>query len=290
MNNPYTILGVSPDSSLLNIKRKYKELAFKMHPDKGGSATLFKLLQLSYAKILEEHKLKNIDKAFNELKVDFEDFKEKQDRLPSTNTYKNKTNESFLEKFNKTFDDNKQESPYDKGYGDKMTQNGGVREDINVKRSINKFTLDSFNKAFDEHDTRNVKHLIKKTIPTPHSISKQLTYTELGVNDIKDFSGENKNKKDLHYTDYHVAYTTTKLIDPTMVRQQKQFKNIKELERDRHNDPLRMSSDEFMKYQRALKKQEMKESKRVKILETHDNNAQDHFNKVNQLMMDYRKH
>ena len=71
MTNPYSVLGVSSNDDIQVIKQKYKHLALKMHPDRGGSEALFKLLQLSYAKILEEHKLKQIDKAFDQLKSEF---------------------------------------------------------------------------------------------------------------------------------------------------------------------------------------------------------------------------
>ena len=42
--NPYSVLGISPNDEIQVIKQKYKQLALKMHPDRGGSTTLFKLL------------------------------------------------------------------------------------------------------------------------------------------------------------------------------------------------------------------------------------------------------
>ena len=85
MTNPYSVLGVSPNDDIQFIKQKYKQLALNMHPDKGGSEALFKMLQLSYAKILEEYKLRQIDKAFDQLKTEFEDFKVEQEQSNKTN-------------------------------------------------------------------------------------------------------------------------------------------------------------------------------------------------------------
>ena len=49
--NPYEILGVSKNYDLDELKQKYKLLAKKVHPDKGGSEQLFKLVTLCYKKL-----------------------------------------------------------------------------------------------------------------------------------------------------------------------------------------------------------------------------------------------
>jgi DnaJ-class molecular chaperone len=235
MSNPYNILGVSENDSLAIIKRQYKQLALNMHPDKGGSEALFRLLQVSYAKILEETKLKQKDKLFNELKVEFDDYKSSQPIVML-----NHDKSHFQKHFNEIFDNNKQSNPYDRGYGSTMVSNSGKREEINVDNKIKKFTIESFNDTFNKSESQNIKHLTKHVIPTPHTTSKHLTFTELGVDKIHDFSGENKNNRELHYTDYNVAYTTTKLIDPALVKKQEEYKNLKDIKRQREK-PLEMS-------------------------------------------------
>ena len=39
--NPYKVLSLSKDASLEDIKKRYKKLARKYHPDKGGDPQLF---------------------------------------------------------------------------------------------------------------------------------------------------------------------------------------------------------------------------------------------------------
>lgn len=294
MTNPYSVLGVSPNDDIQLIKQKYKQLALKMHPDRGGSEALFKMLQLSYAKILEEYKLKQIDKAFDQLKTEFEDFKVEQEQSNKTNiNLKSYEDEDahygdFKKRFNKVFEENRQSSPYDKGYGNMMVNSTKTREDINISNTINNFTIDKFNDVFNNSDSQNKKQLIKRSVPTPHSISKELTFTELGVDKINDFSGENKDTKGLHYMDYNIAHTTSKLIDKRYVKNRPQFKSVQEFEQHR-DEPLKMSEEEKKAYSRYLKKHEMKLKKQAEVQFNMDKEISDHFQKVNQMMMQYKR-
>ena len=52
--DPYTVLGVSQDASKDEIKKAYKKLAMKHHPDKGGSETKFKELTDAYNKLTND--------------------------------------------------------------------------------------------------------------------------------------------------------------------------------------------------------------------------------------------
>lgn len=56
LNNPWYILGVEPNASLTAIKKAYKRLAIKMHPDKGGSVADWLNISQAYEKIInKEH-------------------------------------------------------------------------------------------------------------------------------------------------------------------------------------------------------------------------------------------
>ena len=48
MKNYYDILGVSEDASSDQIKKAFKEIAKKEHPDRGGNETKFKEANEAY--------------------------------------------------------------------------------------------------------------------------------------------------------------------------------------------------------------------------------------------------
>jgi DnaJ family protein A protein 2 len=54
MNDPYQTLGVSRNASKDEIKKAYKKLAMKHHPDKGGDATKFKDITNAYTELTED--------------------------------------------------------------------------------------------------------------------------------------------------------------------------------------------------------------------------------------------
>lgn len=63
----YETLGVAKDASLEDIKKAYKKLASKHHPDKdGGDTAKFQEIQAAYDVIGDENKRKQYDRAGNQ--------------------------------------------------------------------------------------------------------------------------------------------------------------------------------------------------------------------------------
>jgi curved DNA-binding protein len=61
MQDYYSILGVSSDSSQGDIKKAYRNLAKQHHPDKGGDEKLFKDITEAYETLGDEKKRQNYD-------------------------------------------------------------------------------------------------------------------------------------------------------------------------------------------------------------------------------------
>ena len=49
--NPYDILGIQPNASNEEIKKAYRKLSLKHHPDRGGDEEKFKELSAAYEKL-----------------------------------------------------------------------------------------------------------------------------------------------------------------------------------------------------------------------------------------------
>ncbi len=61
MTNHYETLNVSKDASFEEIKKSYRKLALKHHPDKGGNSDDFKKITEAYDILSDEEKRKNYD-------------------------------------------------------------------------------------------------------------------------------------------------------------------------------------------------------------------------------------
>lgn len=76
MKDYYSILGIPPDSSEEDIKKKFRELVKKYHPDKGGDPKKFKEILEAYMILSDEGKRKEYDYEFFYNKEDFENINE----------------------------------------------------------------------------------------------------------------------------------------------------------------------------------------------------------------------
>ena len=304
--NPYEILGVTKNFTLEELKYNYKKVAKRVHPDRGGSEKLFKLVTLAYKQLAEVYKLKQINKEFNELKSDFKQYTQTQDnqqrrnkKLNKYNNYDNQSQQSnkqqskqqslngnFTDIFNKVYEDNKINNPYDTGYGDLMRETDPNRPDIDIKKTVN--SMKNFNQAFDDTPvSKNNKKIIKYRDPIalPSSI-KTLQYTELGVDRVNDFSTEINS---LNCVDYKKAHSTSKLIDKNYVKQRGQYNDINGLEAERANISYTMDDAELKKQAYIKKKEHLKELKRLEKLQQMDLLNEQQFNRINELMINYKQ-
>lgn len=66
MENPYHILGVSPTATLDEIKKAYRSLAMRHHPDRNtGSTARFNAVKLAYELLSDTARRAEYDQSLN---------------------------------------------------------------------------------------------------------------------------------------------------------------------------------------------------------------------------------
>jgi curved DNA-binding protein len=296
-NNPFKILNISYEASESDVKNAYKKLALKYHPDKteldkNVATHHFKQITKAYIYLMKKFgDLKNV-KSQEDIRRDARSYFERQDRDRGNRSQESNMieadrmrigeNKNFdVNRFNKIFEDNRMETVFDKGYGGKWEE-----DQVDESSVFNsKFTLDIFNKVFEDNKeakkyNRPQGQLIKR--PEPEALtSGQLTFTEIGMDGIEDFSsGLNST---IGFEDYKAAYTyRSKLEKPEGNR--KEYRNVKELEAERSRAQV-LSREEKEELERYHKWQDEREMNRILNVKKEEEYLEKYNNQINRLFI-----
>ena len=254
------------------LKISYKKLAMIHHPDRpSGNNEKFQLITKLYMALLEECKLKEEDKPFNELRNNSQDFIKKQEN----NNERNYKLERFEPKlFNNIFEETKINDEDNDGYKNWIENNNYGEKDIEKNETLDSnFTLNSFNTVFDK-DVKVNKEIVEYKIPIAMDSSKQLSHTELG--------GKSGNYTTKNYSDYKEAHTTSRIIPQNVKREQ--YRNIGHLKSERNNIKKLSQEeiDELNKYEIYKKKQEEEQKHKQ---ENKDNMHFENYNNIHHKML-----
>lgn len=286
--DPYQVLGVRKNFTFDELKEAYRTIARMVHPDKGGTDQLFQLVTNCFRTLANEYKMRTSDRPHWELKSESESFFERQMQNVRQPNPASANDDNFLDRFNKMFDENRlEEDEHSFGYGHMMTPSSKKREDINVPKILNKFNKDTFNKTFDTVTLSSSKDVQVHREPEALPLAKKIQYTELGADKPSDYSsGEGNTRRNLQYTDYMVAHTTTRLVDPRAVQQRKEYRNVEQYESDRAKvTQAPMTEEERVWREQKQREQELAEQRRLQRLTQRDHMIALHHDKVNRLML-----
>jgi len=307
--NPYKILGVSKNYTLEELRNNYKRIALQVHPDKGGSNELFQLVTQCYKRLLKHYE-KKMEKDFMELKNEFKQFEtekrsgnadlatmyeQERSRQPPPAMERprggvdNRNQGEFMTAFNRIFEENRLDDAMAVGYGHTMAASSAAREDINIPNKMKTFKLNNFNKAFDKQAVNDGnKEIMQYKPPEPTLMAKRVGFSELGINEVDDFSGANDTIKKVNYMDYMKAHTTSKLIDPKLVKSRQDFKSMKELETHRSQNTT-MNDNEWKEYNDAVEHQKALDMRRQQHQMEQDRIYESHHARMNQHMLQYMR-
>ena len=292
--DPLKLLGVSRNYTLEELKERFKKSSLIWHPDipNTGNAEIFKLVVQSYKTLLEQYNVKKGDKQYGELKAEYKKSTH-NNNVNKFDGFRDPTeiNARFnLNKFNDIFDKNKLDDINDVGYKEWLENNPDTSEECSIKYN-KKFTNSGFNDHFEKNvnnsDSKS-KHLIKFIEPEALCTAKNIQFTNLGEDNIDDFSGENKSLRDLNYMDLKIAYTTSRIIDPSTVDPRKQYNSVDQLEKDRSKVKYEMSPEDMRRNEIKRQKEQFLEKKRLENLIQYDQRISEHHAKVNSLLLHNR--
>jgi curved DNA-binding protein CbpA len=289
--NPYEVLNVSKNFTWNDLKESYRKLAINTHPDKqGGNKELFNIITICFKKLAAELKKREEEKSHQDLKKGSNDYFHRMttDTIPHPSEVL-APNEKFTnDKFNKNFEKCKlYEEEIEFGYGSKMDESTKKREDINIEKLIKKNKIDneSFNEIFNKNVPVN-KELIKYRVPEPQMLAKSLQFTELGGKRPDDYSSSIEKTNTLAYTDYMRAHEGTRLVDPRLMKNIKEFKSVDEYEAYREKKATKVLSAKELKNEELKAIKEKKdEEERLDRLKLYDKKIEKSYEKASQLFL-----
>jgi curved DNA-binding protein CbpA len=286
--DPAQILGLDKNLKydINDIKKAYRNLALKYHPDKGGSEEIFKILTKAYIALSKKNEKDNYkEKSFYDLKSQYKNNNEHETQFQE--------DEFDVKHFNSIFDEYKLENlEIDNGYGEWMKDD--TKDPPKSSKIFNqKFNLDIFNKVFDELKTDDETNKVNEQItiykePEILPVGAGLQYSDVDYNKIGDYSREfnvNDNTKGLFFTDYKKAHTNTTLINPNSVNKREQYKNVEELTQVREKQNFTLTDEERKQLELKSKLEEEKENQRLLRLKQRDEALALHSSKVNKLLL-----
>lgn len=131
MKKYYDILGIETDATEAQVKKAYKKMALKVHPDSGGSDYLFQQVNEAYKKLIE-----NINKKKSKEKV------KKKTKAPikkksNSNSNSNNSEVYFEKNTDIDFDSNHFfSSPFDNDFFKNVDLDINFRNSINPKTNV----------------------------------------------------------------------------------------------------------------------------------------------------------
>lgn len=287
--DPYRVLNVPKTVTMEELKRAYRDMAFKTHPDRGGSDALFDLVTSSFKTIFKRLKLAESDKTFEELKrgsrKDSSTQPPRRRPIASVSDDQEGGDESrdfSIEAFNRLFDQHRLPDVHrDTGHGDFL-------KTAETKQGGRPANMSQFHDAFVERTARDdakSKHLVLVREPTFVNGTGAGTFVELGVQNVEDFSGDNRSRKTLHFSDVALAHTTSRIVDPKTVTQRRAYKSIEDVETDRALVSYDMSPEQRAAYDERLREERMADKARIDRQRERDERAYKLYDDVHRSML-----
>lgn len=244
--DPKDVFGLQANFTWPELKDAYRRTARWVHPDKGGSEAMFNYVTDCFKQLAVEVKARDLHSTHStqsaQLQPSPPPYTPHANVAPTAQSQPrlrvDPKSPTFGMDFNAFFEQNKlQEDEYGEsgGYGD-MMEAGGKRTTLDNPKIVTmkggKFSAKTFNRAF-EKETMPANNATIFKEPEILALTKRLEFTEIGGGKPDDYThapvpGRGGRRGGLAYTDYKVATTSSRLVDPRTVQARPDFKTIEE--------------------------------------------------------------
>ena len=249
--NARRVMNIGPTYTLDELRSRFKSLARKHHPDKGGRAEDFEYLQQCF-KHLHRELMVAQERPFHELRAEARG--DPGGMPPPIRA----GDDGFSSKFNEFYDKNRlRDDVLEAGHADFINQ-----KDVDV-------------------DDGERYAMQRYRPPSPMMLQGRLNFVELGDDNTADFSERPSNRQGLVYTDYRVAHSTNKLVDESRTRERTEYKNVDDLEAHRSAESFNVSEEEERMYADEQRRATANETERQRRMRMRDESAFKHFETVN---------
>lgn len=179
------VFSLEPGFSLQELKKRFREIALTVHPDRGGAQNLFETVKECFEMLRLEHRARAGGAPHDQLKRDFE-----ADVSDLNSRNRRSADEFCLARFNAVFQDTRvPDRINDTGYGDWLQSAARVAARSKPKLDP-KCSKEAFNRAFEKNVpvADESKSIVVR--PIDASCGSTLALTEIGARGVDDYSTE----------------------------------------------------------------------------------------------------
>jgi curved DNA-binding protein CbpA len=277
LNDPYKLFNVDENTTIQDIKKTYKKLSRKYHPDKNnGNSDIYIIIKKAYNSLINEiSNQRPTERTMETYKTQNSDIDRTIDGMENVHIDKNNFDS---DKFNQVFDNVRIDNPFDKGYS-KEDLDDEIDEDYLQSIEQSNINNNNFNDIFDsiKHSHKN-NQVIKYDEPMAMNAGAGAGFSELGIDNIDDFGVQGQ------FADFKQAYTKTTFIDPNNVKTT-QYNNMEELKSARSNISYNLSNADKEKIKKKKEVEDDKEKRRKQFIRQQDDLYDRQFNSVNRLFV-----
>jgi curved DNA-binding protein CbpA len=274
--DPYEIFGLDTECSLSDIKKVYKQLVVKYHPDKSGydSANDYRAIQKAYAILLS---IKEEEAKVSGLLI--QTIETKNDERDKLDTHIQTTNYGFEPKSGSAFDNKRFNDMFNKTKFVETDEDDGyatwMKEETHIKEQpkMSGYSKDGFNRTFEEHAMQ-------------HSSSKQLSqfiepdsYFNYGGGFENLGEGGADYSSDGKYTDLKKAYSVANILHPGQTKPREAYTGINQIKASR-DAPIVLTEEERVLLESKKSRELEHENIRVNRLREKDRRIDEFYTRV----------